>query len=373
VRTGISSVAHQTIELFPEGKKIEVDVNDREQGTNGVSDDRHPRLSGYVVSGYSVTENSRFQATLKGNTMFIENRKHLGPWLLSPDIVGKRNAGIIAQRGDIVAIQGRGKVTTEPRGIYGGTRSPTTWAHWLINFLPAVHLTKKLGPEFDNFPMLVPTSIPDDTHWQESLRLVLGGRTSLSLHPDSYTRFDRLLWLEPAAYDTPFSIDHARQTGVSLHYEAMQEFRKEFLNYSNVNSSSQFLPTKVFLARKEGTKRPYNQEECISQAADFGFEAVYIEDLTLSDKIRLFFDAEVVVGPLGSGFSNVLFSSPRTSLLSWWTYPLGITDNFEFNLAKVSGARYNAAPLSWILPGISGDSYSLDLEKFSSGLAALLI
>lgn len=59
-----------------------------------------------------------------------------------------------------------------------------------------------------------------------------------------------------------------------------------------------------------------NEDEVFSLLSSYGFKEIFCEDLNMSDKIELFKNAKYVIGPIGGGMCNLLFSNKKTKVLS---------------------------------------------------------
>ncbi len=80
---------------------------------------------------------------------------------------------------------------------------------------------------------------------------------------------------------------------------------------SNVGAVPGQLPRRVYIDRRESGVRPLRTEtELIAALAPMGFEPVRLEDLSLSDQIRLFRQADAIVAPHGSALANLGFCRP---------------------------------------------------------------
>lgn len=66
---------------------------------------------------------------------------------------------------------------------------------------------------------------------------------------------------------------------------------------------------KLFISRKGARGRRLVNEDEVLAALDSDFERVELESLGVADQIRLFAQAEVIVGPHGAGLANLLFAS----------------------------------------------------------------
>ncbi|TWT34875.1 glycosyltransferase family 61 protein [Blastopirellula retiformator] len=72
---------------------------------------------------------------------------------------------------------------------------------------------------------------------------------------------------------------------------------------------------KLYIARRKSLSRNIvNEEELFAQLEPLGFQKVYLEYLPLKRQIQLFQRAGVVVGPHGAGFTNLVYSPPRTAV-----------------------------------------------------------
>ena len=74
----------------------------------------------------------------------------------------------------------------------------------------------------------------------------------------------------------------------------------------------------VYVSRKLATaRRVLNEEQVVDTVRSFGFETVCLEELQLREQIRLFREAEAVIGPHGAGLANIVFSKPGTNLIEF--------------------------------------------------------
>ena len=114
-------------------------------------------------------------------------------------------------------------------------------------------------------------------------------------------------------------------------------------------------PQKVYVSRRTwlndksgniGTnyterRRCVNEDEVAEYFISRGFEEVFCENLSMKEKIGLFRNAKIVVGPSGGGMVNVLFSPSTTKVISIdsptfydvnsrWKYSLNHTKLYHF-------------------------------------------
>jgi hypothetical protein len=89
-------------------------------------------------------------------------------------------------------------------------------------------------------------------------------------------------------------------------------------------------PKKIYVSRRSwvhgnkkniGTdytnrRRLTNEDDLIDYLTNNGFSEIFTENLTTKEKIHIFKNAEIVVGPIGGGLCNLLFSPSNTNLIS---------------------------------------------------------
>ena len=65
---------------------------------------------------------------------------------------------------------------------------------------------------------------------------------------------------------------------------------------------------RIYIVRK-GSRRVVNESELLDRLRRHGFRPVALEELSFEEQIRLFHDAEAVVGTHGAGLTNLLFAT----------------------------------------------------------------
>lgn len=69
-------------------------------------------------------------------------------------------------------------------------------------------------------------------------------------------------------------------------------------------------PKKIFLSRKGHVRRKYNEDELFEVIRKHGFEIVHPETYSFKQQVSIFNQADVIVGPTGAAFTNILFCHP---------------------------------------------------------------
>ena len=106
------------------------------------------------------------------------------------------------------------------------------------------------------------------------------------------------------------------------------DFYNNIINFITKDYKKEKLPTKIYVSRRTwiskdtsniGTnyttkRRLINEDEIVEYLTTKGFVEVFTENLSTIDKILLFNNAEHIIGPIGGGLCNTLFSNKKTTL-----------------------------------------------------------
>ena len=66
---------------------------------------------------------------------------------------------------------------------------------------------------------------------------------------------------------------------------------------------------RIFISRQKALRRNIlNEKELSNRLEEYGFKTYHLEDMHISDKIELFYDAEMVVSPTSSGLASLLYT-----------------------------------------------------------------
>ena len=253
-----------------------------------------------------------------------------------------------------------------PKALFVGSLSPHNWYHWFIVYLPSVYLARFLHSEFHNYPLLVPDVVMNKPHWIEMLSTVIGDREIIGLSSDSYLHVRRLVWIHGPTARLPRDYQDGT-CNLAMEVELINEYRAFVLNKLGLSFDPKEPQSRLFLARPEGSLRPYNQDQILSIAREFGFEPLYSEKLTLHESIRRLLQAEYVAGPHGAGWANALFTERgRGSLI--WTWDEGLRENWFHNVLLARGIQVKTISTG---PGSNSSPYTLDPATFRDFLGDL--
>lgn len=219
-------------------------------------------------------------------------------------------------------------------GFFLGGNGAFNYYHWLIEILPKLEHFNEPGAPILVFEdaLLVPS-------FSEALLRVGGKRATIALKKDFLYRVKKLYHLTAPVScpwnlksDAKFFVEDFVTRTESLDY-LISRLRD---GYKSENVQGR---RRIFLARR-ATRRNYNQDEIFKLLTEFGFEMVYMEELTLRDQGRIVFNAEMIVGPTGAAWTNLIFASSGTKCLCWMDESASGFSAFS-NIAHHVGAELN--------------------------------
>lgn len=133
--------------------------------------------------------------------------------------------------------------------------------------------------------------------------------------------------------------------------DEIYDFYKEIVDNVNKNSDNYTGPKKFYISRRSwmhndfsniGTnyttrRKCENEDELVELLQSHGYEEVFTENLSTIDKIKLFNNAESIVGAIGGGLVNVLFSNPKCKLIAIISPTfLDVNYRFTYSLNKIN-------------------------------------
>ena len=127
------------------------------------------------------------------------------------------------------------------------------------------------------------------------------------------------------------------------------DFFKKIVS-SNLSAFNIDTPKKIYISRRSwvhndfsniGTnytlkRKMYNENELVDLLVKNGYTEVFTEKMNSLEKLNLFYNAETIVGAIGGGLCNVLFSKPETKLISIVSPTfLDVNSRFTYSLDNV--------------------------------------
>ncbi|TAG09868.1 MAG: glycosyltransferase family 61 protein [Verrucomicrobia bacterium] len=222
------------------------------------------------------------------------------------------------------------------------------WAHFIVQYLPKIYYIQRLGSDINSITLIVPRYTDSQIiEIVDPIVKSLVGIKILVLQPDEVANCKILYHIGNTSYIT----DHANYINPSdiiiprfvldLLKEKLVKFPPRALS---IEEGKPVIPYKKIYIGRTGYRNIINHDEIENYFIELGFEIVFPHKVNLAEKVKMFRDAAIVVGPFSSGFTNIIFCHPGTKALGFINFQRAydgyvgtIADYFDINLMLVSG------------------------------------
>lgn len=250
--------------------------------------------------------------------------------------------------------------------ISGG--SEVNYYHWVLEILSQLQFIRELPSQYDDFPVLISGNSQNIPAIKAFIEAIGIARPIVFLkNIASYCVADLLLISAPNNYITNFKGSAYSLAEYSFaRPESIMFLRQKALTLS-AGVARDTLPKRVFLGRK-GFLRPYNQAEILALLEPAGFVCVYMEEQDIHRQVAIMANADVIIGPTGAAWTNIIFACEGAKALCWMAKEVGEVSCFS-NLAAIVGVdmdyiAYNANTSD--TREIYYKEYSVDAEAIAS-------
>ena len=333
-----------------------------------------PHLRAWDIPNAGVSLNHRFSCVFQASELLISDRMEPPPFrVFRAGAAAYRTANIVGQSEDLVFVRKPTYYSRVETLLYVGTRATYNWSHFLIDFLPGLHIANRFGALPKHIPVVVPKSLLHADHFVELLRVVADGRKILAIGEDEVIEADRVIWVDPPAYGGPFTEHDELREPLVWHRDAMASYR-DFLTsrVKPVLSPLDSSPSRrIYLTRPDGRRSPV-VENLTTILKDYRFDTVDMAMLDLAEKIELMSTVTHVVSPAGSGLANVLFARPGVKVLAFTDNRAPSFDNFVPNLVDLVEGTLSIFAAKDRVTVASGERYELREDLIRAQLKAFV-
>jgi len=250
------------------------------------------------------------------------------------------NGAHLLHHGPTLALVRTSKPEQIEKGLLISGCNELNYYHWMLEILSQLQFVEELPHEYIDYPILIPAAsqnIPSIKALIESIGI---NRSFIYLNSLTAYKVKDLLLIQAPNNLIPNLKGDAwnRAENSFARHESISFLRDKAFALSR-HVAREGLPKRVFLARK-GFLRQYNQAEIAELLESHGFVSVYMEEQNLSQQVAIMENAELIVGPTGAAWTNILFASPGAKALCWMAEECGALSCFS-NIAAIVGVEMN--------------------------------
>jgi len=281
------------------------------------------------------------------------------------------DAGFLTSHGNKNAIVKEYPQEQIEKGIAILGSNDGNYYHWIIEVLCKLQSIENIPSSFNNFPILLSEQALQIPSIKAYIKCLNISHPIIYLKSCTQYEVNSLLYISPANYlvaNLKVGEIFTPQSSY-VRFESLKYLRERVLENVIKENLPKNTPPRIFLARK-GVIRNYNQDEVYELLVLYGFEAVYLEDLTLFEQVQLMQKAQVIIGPTGAAWTNLIFCNPDVLALCWMADEYGeltcFSDLAKFSQVKMEYLRYKAGSKN--ARDLYYGSYDIDVDQIKRWL-----
>ncbi|PCJ83910.1 MAG: hypothetical protein COA54_14690 [Thiotrichaceae bacterium] len=187
------------------------------------------------------------------------------------------------------------------------------YSHWLTEVLPRILLFCE-DERFVDVPIIINEGLHPNI--LESLYIVTGEKRDIIALPEGRClEIDHLYVVSPTGY-VPFGVRSRKSLdnphGVFSQY-ALTNLAMKMQDHVGRNDKLSF--KKILIRRNTGVRSLTNYSDIENLLVDRGFVIIEPEKLDFREQVRVFSQADIVVGATGAALVNLMFCKPHTRII----------------------------------------------------------
>jgi len=176
--------------------------------------------------------------------------------------------------------------------------------HWMIDIIPRLEILRRSEIELEQIDWFLINNI--DQPFQRETLTLLGIPLTKILPSDRYSHVRARELIVPSF---PGHLDWVPPGTI-------QFLRQTFLSEIAKTKTKIKYPERIYISRARARGRQViNEDEVINVLNNWGFQTVFLEEMSVLQQVALFANAKVIVCPHGSSLTNLVFCSPKTKII----------------------------------------------------------
>lgn len=260
------------------------------------------------------------------------------------------------------------KVTLE-RGIFFCGSWPYNWYHFIVEICSKYAIYMKLEEELQSYPIILPNKLESSKNHMAHIKRLFPENELIFLDRNEVYEVKKMIWIDSSVISAPKIRNDREQFALDSNFDfgLMKEY-KNFITKDLTKTES----FRLFLMRKQET-RSYNQQEIAAALKKYNFTPLYCEDLNYDEQRFYFYNADVIIGPTGASWANLLFANDHCKGLIWMPEMVSKRTTFS-NLAKLANCDliHHYFPTdfeTWVEFKNDEKPYQLDISAIENVLA----
>ena len=218
-----------------------------------------------------------------------------------------------------------------PKYIIKNHDDANNYWHWTFEWLPRLFALKELMNSnrlLRNISLInIGSSL--NSFQQQWLNIMFGSSLKV-IHHSSPILCENLLWVTPV-----FPAHHSKET--------LTKIRESIIHadlFNEIKSQREAL-SRIYILRGNARngRHVVNEKEIIEGLQKLGFKAISMDGLSIYEQAFIFSSAEIVIGPHGSAFVNMVFCGNNCRILE--LFGPGYLSGHDYSLALCCGLDWD--------------------------------
>tara|TARA_B100001093_G_C26747691_1_gene979629 strand:+ start:315 stop:1418 length:1104 start_codon:yes stop_codon:yes gene_type:complete len=219
---------------------------------------------------------------------------------------------------NVVLLKGTPRVKKKIKGkifslLTGGAGNFNYW-HWLFDVLPRLKILQN-SFELNKIDYFLFPNIKKKFQYETLNILKIPIEKRLSSIESRHIEANQII-----STDHPYVIKNDASNEIqNLPSWILFWLRETFLNEKNYQDNS--FPKKIYIDRGDATsnhsklRKIINENEIIEKLKIDNYDIIRLADFPFEQQVKMFFNAERIIGLHGAGFANLIFCKPNTEIL----------------------------------------------------------
>lgn len=210
--------------------------------------------------------------------------------------------------------------------------------HFIIEILPKFKIIQQANIPRE-IPLVFDSNVKKVPQFLEFIEIFnIEKREIIYIDKLEWVRFDTAFLITPIHRFPLELIDHRKQQLDTIAYHSSLILYIRRFVATHIDTASQGTDTsdknkKIFLSRKSGTRRPYNESDVWNVIKNLGYKSVDTATMSIKEQVIMFSEAKHIIAASGAALTNIIFCKPGTKVLV--LYSLRDCSNLFSSLAAI--------------------------------------
>ena len=237
-----------------------------------------------------------------------------------------RDKNLLSYSNDVVKIKKYKEITIRGKCFSLTGTYAYIWSHFVLQYVSKLFLANKMGIIDENTIILAPHY--EDVHLQKIVEAYINKLGAKIVYLEKNIKYvcDELYYI-PTTCSTPNVCKYLLPQDYVMP-EITKQAIKESLVLPYLSFRDDKKNYKLYLVRRNGARKLLNWKEVEAFFDSEGFIFVEPHKLSLEEKIELFSNASIIVGPFSSAFTNIIWCKSNCKVLMLSNHPRTVESSF---------------------------------------------